>query len=100
MLRGRPDSARVRRSLRVARDAEAPRDNPFLLRQLLERPFHGNRSESAHAIRGTGQTMQWLATDTTDDTPTPVAPDTGTVDTTLGAVVSVAAAVVKTTSTQ
>jgi uncharacterized protein (TIGR03083 family) len=25
------------------------------------------RSESAHAIRGTGQTMQWLATDTADD---------------------------------
>jgi uncharacterized protein (TIGR03083 family) len=24
------------------------------------------RSESAHAIRGTGQTLQWLATDTTD----------------------------------
>lgn len=26
------------------------------------------RPESAHAIRGTGQTLQWLATDTTDDT--------------------------------
>ena len=26
------------------------------------------RSESAHAIRGTGQTLQWLATDTADDT--------------------------------
>src|SRR5262245_46479667 len=25
------------------------------------------RSESAHAIRGTGQTLQWLATDTSDD---------------------------------
>jgi uncharacterized protein (TIGR03083 family) len=25
------------------------------------------RSESAHAIRGTGQTLQWLATDTVDD---------------------------------
>jgi predicted lipid carrier protein YhbT len=25
------------------------------------------RSESAHALRGTGQTLQWLATDTTDD---------------------------------
>ena len=25
------------------------------------------RSESSHAIRGTGQTLQWLATDTTDD---------------------------------
>ncbi|NUS00652.1 MAG: maleylpyruvate isomerase family mycothiol-dependent enzyme [Kribbellaceae bacterium] len=25
------------------------------------------RPESAHAIRGTGQTLQWLATDTTDD---------------------------------
>ena len=25
------------------------------------------RSESAHAIRGTGQTLQWLATDTADD---------------------------------
>jgi hypothetical protein len=24
-------------------------------------------SESAHAIRGTGQTLQWLATDTADD---------------------------------
>jgi hypothetical protein len=24
------------------------------------------RSESAHAIRGTGQTLQWLATDTAD----------------------------------
>ncbi|HKE74461.1 MAG TPA: hypothetical protein VKB57_12645, partial [Acidimicrobiales bacterium] len=24
------------------------------------------RSESAHALRGTGQTLQWLATDTTD----------------------------------
>jgi predicted lipid carrier protein YhbT len=25
------------------------------------------RSESAHAVRGTGQTLQWLATDTADD---------------------------------
>ena len=25
------------------------------------------RSESAHAIRGTGQTLQWLAIDTSDD---------------------------------
>ena len=25
------------------------------------------RPESAHAIRGTGQTLQWLATDTADD---------------------------------
>ena len=25
------------------------------------------RSESAHAIRGTGQTLQWLATDTVND---------------------------------
>ncbi len=25
------------------------------------------RSESAHEIRGTGQTLQWLATDATDD---------------------------------
>jgi hypothetical protein len=25
------------------------------------------RAESAHAIRGTGQTLQWLATDTTED---------------------------------
>lgn len=26
------------------------------------------RAESAHAIRGTGQTLQWVATDTADDT--------------------------------
>jgi hypothetical protein len=25
------------------------------------------RAESAHALRGTGQTLQWRATDTTDD---------------------------------
>jgi hypothetical protein len=39
-------------------------------------------------------------TDTTDDTPTPVAPDTGTVDTTLGAVESGTNDPLKTTSTQ
>jgi uncharacterized protein (TIGR03083 family) len=36
---------------------------------MLTSPTWGmQRSESANAIRGTGQTLQWVATDTTDDT--------------------------------
>jgi uncharacterized protein (TIGR03083 family) len=34
---------------------------------LTSPAWEARRSESAHAIRGTGQTLQWLATDTEDD---------------------------------
>src|SRR4051812_37688629 len=37
------------------------------LAMLTSRAWEMRRSESAHAIRGTGQTLQWLATDTADD---------------------------------
>jgi uncharacterized protein (TIGR03083 family) len=37
------------------------------LAMLTSPTWEMQRSESAHAIRGTGQTLQWLATDTTDD---------------------------------
>jgi hypothetical protein len=38
------------------------------LTMLTSPAWKRQRPESAHAIRGTGQTLQWLATDTTDDT--------------------------------
>jgi uncharacterized protein (TIGR03083 family) len=38
------------------------------LAMLTSPSWEMQRSESAHAIRGTGQTLQWLATDTADDT--------------------------------
>jgi uncharacterized protein (TIGR03083 family) len=38
-----------------------------LLAMLTSPTWEMRRSESAHAIRGTGQTLQWLATDTVDD---------------------------------
>jgi len=38
------------------------------LTMLTSPAWEMRRSESAHAIRGTGQTLQWLATDTTDTT--------------------------------
>ena len=37
------------------------------LAMLTSPTWELQRSESAHAIRGTGQTLQWLATDTADD---------------------------------
>ena len=37
------------------------------LAMLTAPTWEMQRSESAHAIRGTGQTLQWLATDTADD---------------------------------
>ncbi len=37
------------------------------LAMLTSPTWEMQRSESAHAIRGTGQTLQWVATDTTDD---------------------------------
>ncbi len=37
------------------------------LAMLTSPTWEMQRSESAHAIRGTGQTLQWLATDTVDD---------------------------------
>src|ERR1041384_1396467 len=37
------------------------------LAMLTSPAWEMQRSESAHAIRGTGQTLQWLATDTADD---------------------------------
>ncbi len=37
------------------------------LAMLTSPTWEMRRSESAHAIRGTGQTLQWLATDTADD---------------------------------
>jgi hypothetical protein len=37
------------------------------LAMLTAPTWEMRRSESAHAIRGTGQTLQWLATDTADD---------------------------------
>ena len=37
------------------------------LAMLTSPTWEMRRSESAHAIRGTGQTLQWLATDTTED---------------------------------
>ena len=37
------------------------------LAMLTSPTWEMRRSESAHAIRGTGQTLQWRATDTTDD---------------------------------
>lgn len=37
------------------------------LAMLTSPTWEMQRSESAHAIRGTGQTLQWLATDTSDD---------------------------------
>src|SRR5882757_6151176 len=37
------------------------------LTMLTSPTWEMQRSESAHAIRGTGQTLQWLATDTADD---------------------------------
>src|SRR5262245_19922372 len=37
------------------------------LAMLTSSTWEMQRSESAHAIRGTGQTLQWLATDTADD---------------------------------
>src|SRR6202035_5895036 len=36
------------------------------LAMLTSPTWEMQRSESAHAIRGTGQTIQWLATDTSD----------------------------------
>jgi uncharacterized protein (TIGR03083 family) len=38
------------------------------LEMLTSPTWEMRRSESAHAIRGTGQTLQWLATDTEGDT--------------------------------
>src|SRR5262245_49973248 len=38
------------------------------LAMLTSPTWSMQRSESAHAIRGSGQTLQWLATDTADDT--------------------------------
>jgi uncharacterized protein (TIGR03083 family) len=38
------------------------------LEMLTSPTWEMRRSESAHALRGTGQTLQWLATDTADDT--------------------------------
>jgi uncharacterized protein (TIGR03083 family) len=38
------------------------------LAMLTSPTWEMQRPESAHAIRGTGQTLQWLATDTTDHT--------------------------------
>jgi uncharacterized protein (TIGR03083 family) len=38
------------------------------LRMLTSPTWELQRPESAHAIRGTGQTLQWLATDTADGT--------------------------------
>jgi uncharacterized protein (TIGR03083 family) len=38
------------------------------LAMLTSPTWEMQRPESAHAIRGTGQTLQWLATDTADDT--------------------------------
>jgi uncharacterized protein (TIGR03083 family) len=38
------------------------------LAMLTSPTWEMQRSESAHAIRGTGQTLQWLATDTADGT--------------------------------
>ncbi|MFC0430789.1 maleylpyruvate isomerase family mycothiol-dependent enzyme [Kutzneria buriramensis] len=38
------------------------------LAMLTSPTWEMQRPESAHAIRGTGQTLQWLATDTGDDT--------------------------------
>ncbi|MFB9317030.1 maleylpyruvate isomerase family mycothiol-dependent enzyme [Cryptosporangium minutisporangium] len=38
------------------------------LRMLTSPTWEMRRAESAHALRGTGQTLQWLATDTADDT--------------------------------
>jgi uncharacterized protein (TIGR03083 family) len=43
------------------------------LAMLTSPTWEVRRSESAHAVRGTGQTLQWLATDTADET----ADDTG-----------------------
>src|SRR5437763_4692445 len=37
------------------------------LAMLTSPTWEMQRSESAHAIRGTGQTLQWVATDTVDD---------------------------------
>jgi hypothetical protein len=37
------------------------------LAMLTSPTWETQRPESAHAIRGTGQTLQWLATDTADD---------------------------------
>ena len=37
------------------------------LKMLTSPTWEMQRSESAHAIRGTGQTLQWRATDTVDD---------------------------------
>ena len=37
------------------------------LKMLTSPTWEMQRPESAHAIRGTGQTLQWLATDTADD---------------------------------
>ncbi len=37
------------------------------LEMLTSPAWEMQRSESAHAIRGTGQTLQWLATDTAED---------------------------------
>jgi uncharacterized protein (TIGR03083 family) len=37
------------------------------LAMLTSPTWERRRSESAHAVRGTGQTLQWLATDTADD---------------------------------
>ena len=37
------------------------------LAMLTAPTWEMQRPESAHAMRGTGQTLQWLATDTTDD---------------------------------
>ena len=37
------------------------------LAMLTSPTWEMQRPESAHAIRGTGQTLQWLATDTADD---------------------------------
>lgn len=37
------------------------------LAMLTSPTWEMQRAESAHAIRGTGQTLQWLATDTADD---------------------------------
>jgi hypothetical protein len=37
------------------------------LAMLTSPAWEMQRPESAHAIRGTGQTLQWLATDTADD---------------------------------
>ena len=45
--------------------AATPISNHFAM--LTSPTWEMQRSESSHAIRGTGQTLQWLATDTTDD---------------------------------